>query len=144
MSTGRVTTATDTISPKNPAGLRIAFTKTGGNEASLALTDITDDDYVTKLMLEGALQSTSVELRKTTPIMPLTLTSTDLGQPISNFGNFPKIRVVLDAGNGVLNSELTGFTTGVIPTAGVPTSIIVDDGSGVALAYNIIVIISTE
>lgn len=147
MATGKVTAAMDVVSPKDPNGLRIAYIKTAGNVDDLALSDITGIDYISKNMLLGAIGTPavdSVEIPLTTPTMPLTLTSSDLGQPIVNFGNHPKIRVVLNAGDGVLNSELTGFTTGVIPTSGVPTSIVIDDGSGAALGYNIIVIISAE
>jgi hypothetical protein len=55
MSTGRNAFAIDKVTPKNPDGLRIVFTKTAGNEGNLAFTDITGKDYVTKDMYNANL-----------------------------------------------------------------------------------------
>lgn len=79
-----------------------------------------------------------------TTSLPITITSSQLGQPISNFGRFPKIHVLLLAGLNNLNQDLPGFTVGTIETiSGTPNSIVVDDGSG-ALAYDIMIIISKQ
>lgn len=147
MATGRVTTAADIISPKNPAGLRVIFIKPAGNKVSLALSDISDFDYITKEMLEGAVSPMMqpVELSyPSTTSLPITITATEAGEPLIDFGRFPKIRVLLDAGINNINTDLPGFTVGTIELVmGTPHSIVVDDGSG-ALAYDIIVIISQE
>lgn len=79
-----------------------------------------------------------------TTSLPITITATQLGQPIINFGRFPKIHVLLLAGLNNLNQDLPGFTVGTIETvSGTPNSIVVDDGSG-ALAYDIMIIISKQ
>lgn len=48
MATGKITQAIDRVTPKNPTGLRIIFSKSAADETAITLSAKDDNDYITK------------------------------------------------------------------------------------------------
>lgn len=107
--------------------------------------DFADDDLPNWQSVKAEIANTLLPVELSYGIgtvLPISLTA--FQTLYSDYGRFPNIRVVQDGGLTNPNPYLTGFTistTEAIPN--LPDVVTIDDGSG-ALAYNIIVIISSE